>query len=98
MNEVEPLTRRERDVLALVARGLTNRQIAEALIISKATVQNHLRHAFDKLGATSRTQAVLKANLLVHNRQAQPYPEAQTEKRAHERPAGFVDHPLRSEL
>lgn len=98
MNYIEPLTRRERDVLALVAQGLTNRQIAETLIISKATVQNHLSHAFDKLGATSRTQAVLKANLLIHNSQAQPDSEAQTEKRAHEQPGGFVDHPVRSEL
>ena len=60
------LTERENAVLALVAQGMTNRDIAEALVISRATVQNHLRHIFEKLGATSRLEAAVKANLLVN--------------------------------
>jgi ATP/maltotriose-dependent transcriptional regulator MalT len=51
------LTDREREVLALVAAGETNRQIATALDISEHTVARHLSNIFDKLGVTSRTAA-----------------------------------------
>ncbi|MGW8375068.1 LuxR C-terminal-related transcriptional regulator [Streptomyces sp. ODS28] len=50
------LTRREREVAALVAQGLTNREIAERLVVSKRTVDAHVEHILNKLGFTSRTQ------------------------------------------
>jgi predicted ATPase/DNA-binding CsgD family transcriptional regulator len=51
-----PLTRREREIAALVARGMGNREIAEQLFLSKRTVDSHIEHIFAKLGLTSRTQ------------------------------------------
>ncbi|GGO35480.1 helix-turn-helix transcriptional regulator [Streptomyces lasiicapitis] len=54
------LTQRERDVVELLARGLSNRRIACDLSISEPTVKNHLRAAFLKLDVTDRTQAVVK--------------------------------------
>ena len=51
-----PLSRREREVAQQVARGLTNRQIAEALVISEGTVANHVNHILTKLDFTSRAQ------------------------------------------
>jgi DNA-binding NarL/FixJ family response regulator len=56
-----PLSQRERDVLALVARGTTNREIARALFISEATVKTHLTHLYAKLGVTDRAAAVAAA-------------------------------------
>jgi non-specific serine/threonine protein kinase len=55
------LTAREREVVALVARGLTNREIATQLVITERTTENHLRHIFDKLGAHSRAQVAVLA-------------------------------------
>jgi DNA-binding NarL/FixJ family response regulator len=55
------LTRREREVLDLVAGGLSNKLIAEALGISEHTAKFHLRSILDKLGADTRTDAVAKA-------------------------------------
>nr|WSU76445.1 response regulator transcription factor [Streptomyces anulatus] len=52
------LSAREREVLALVARGTTNREIAAELFISEATVKTHLTHVFAKLGAKDRAAAV----------------------------------------
>jgi DNA-binding NarL/FixJ family response regulator len=57
---VEPLTERELEVLALTARGFTNKSIGAQLGISDRTVQGHLAHIFDKLHATSRTEAVMR--------------------------------------
>jgi DNA-binding NarL/FixJ family response regulator len=51
------LSRRECEVLALVAEGHSNRQIGETLFISDRTVARHLTNIFNKIGATSRTQA-----------------------------------------
>jgi predicted ATPase/DNA-binding CsgD family transcriptional regulator len=51
-----PLTSREREVAALIARGLSNRQIAEVLVVAERTVTNHVEHIFDKLGFRSRAQ------------------------------------------
>jgi ATP/maltotriose-dependent transcriptional regulator MalT len=58
---VEDLTGRERDVLALLADGLGNRDIAHALGISEHTVKFHLGAIFGKLGAATRTEAVRRA-------------------------------------
>jgi predicted ATPase/DNA-binding CsgD family transcriptional regulator len=50
------LTRREQDVVALVARGMSNSQIAAALVISARTVETHVQHIMDKLGCGTRAQ------------------------------------------
>ena len=55
------LTARELDVLRLVAAGEGNRAIAKTLFVSEATVKTHLVHINEKLGSTSRTEAVAKA-------------------------------------
>ncbi len=55
------LTNREREVLLLVARGMTNQQIAASLYISEKTVKNHLSSIFEKLGVSDRTNAALLA-------------------------------------
>ncbi len=52
------ITRRELEILELVAQGLTNREIATKLFVSENTVKTHCSHTFDKLGAKRRTQAV----------------------------------------
>jgi DNA-binding NarL/FixJ family response regulator len=54
--ERSPLTRRERQVAALIADGLTNKQIAARLVISRRTAEGHVDHIMTKLGFTSRTQ------------------------------------------
>ena len=56
-----PLTARELEVLACLARGLSNREIAQALAISVATVRTHISHLLPKLGAANRTQAAVHA-------------------------------------
>ncbi len=58
---LEKLTTREMEVLALVAKGLTNKAIGVQLGISDRTVQGHLAHIFTKLQANSRTEAVMRA-------------------------------------
>lgn len=55
------LTKREQDVLEILARGASNQQIARTLGLSLKTVQNHVSHILDKLQATDRTQAALRA-------------------------------------
>jgi len=52
------VTRRELEILELVARGMSNREIAGKLFVSENTVKTHCSRAFDKLGAKRRTQAV----------------------------------------
>ncbi len=52
------ITRREMEILALVAQGMSNREIAGRLFVSENTVKTHCSRAFDKLGARRRTQAV----------------------------------------
>ncbi|MEA3215798.1 MAG: hypothetical protein QOJ19_1954 [Acidimicrobiia bacterium] len=56
-----PLSEREREVLALVASGLSNKQIARRLGIVEATVKTHLTNIFTRIGATDRTQAAIWA-------------------------------------
>ena len=58
---VPELTVREREVLRLLADGLSNEEIGKRLFISAETVRTHLRKAMDKLGAETRTQAVAVA-------------------------------------
>jgi DNA-binding NarL/FixJ family response regulator len=58
---VEPLTDREMEVLKLAGKGYTNKAIGVQLGISDRTVQGHLARVFDKLQATSRTEAVMRA-------------------------------------
>jgi DNA-binding NarL/FixJ family response regulator len=57
----ERLTPRERDVLALIARGMPNKLIARELEISEKTVKTHVGHVLAKLGVADRTQAALQA-------------------------------------
>ena len=55
---MEPLTRRQREVASLLAQGLTNREIAERLVVSERTVEGHIEQIRAKLGVRSRTQIV----------------------------------------
>jgi DNA-binding NarL/FixJ family response regulator len=55
------LTPREREVLALVARGCSNREIGAQLVISEATARVHVEHILTKLDLRSRTQAAIWA-------------------------------------
>jgi len=60
-NKLPQLTHRERDVLRLLADGLSNEEIGKKLFISAETVRTHVRKAMDKLDADTRTQAVARA-------------------------------------
>ncbi len=61
---IEPLSERELEILRLVAKGASNKEIAAALFIAEGTVKNHLTHILSKLGVRDRTQAALKAREL----------------------------------
>jgi DNA-binding NarL/FixJ family response regulator len=61
---VEPLSDREVEILALVATGASNKEIAGQLFIAEGTVKNHLTHILGKLGVRDRTQAALRAREL----------------------------------
>jgi len=56
-----PLTRREHDVLRLLAQGRENSAIAAELLVSRATVKTHVAHLLDKLGLDNRVQAAVFA-------------------------------------
>jgi len=56
-----PLTERELQVLRLAAQGLTNYDIAQRLYVSVRTVEAHLTHIYNRLGVSSRTEAVVRA-------------------------------------
>jgi LuxR family maltose regulon positive regulatory protein len=61
---IEPLSDREQEVLALIAEGLSNQEIAERLYLSLSTVKSHASHIYDKLNVSKRTQAVSRARSL----------------------------------
>jgi DNA-binding NarL/FixJ family response regulator len=58
---VKALSNRESEILSLLAEGLTGEQIAKRLVLSPETVRTHVRNAMEKLGARTRTEAVVKA-------------------------------------
>jgi DNA-binding NarL/FixJ family response regulator len=58
---IEPLSEREVEVLRLLAQGMTNKDIAQTLILSVRTIEAHLRNIYGKLGVRSRTEAALWA-------------------------------------
>ena len=59
--ELEILTEREREVLDLIARGLTNHEIAEKMVISEKTVKTHVSNMLSKLNLEDRTRAAIWA-------------------------------------
>jgi DNA-binding NarL/FixJ family response regulator len=61
---IEPLSERESEILALIATGASNKEIADQLFIAEGTVKNHVTHILGKLGVRDRTQAALKAREL----------------------------------
>lgn len=58
---LDSLTPREREILSLMAEGMDNRQVADRLHVSYATVRSHVRHLLGKLGARSKLEAVVRA-------------------------------------
>jgi DNA-binding NarL/FixJ family response regulator len=58
---VEPLSERELEILNWIARGASNKEIADQLFIAEGTVKNHVTHILGKLGVRDRTQAAVKA-------------------------------------
>ena len=64
------LTRREEDIVFLVAEGLRNREIAEQLKLSEHTIRNYLSHAFEKRGISSRSEVILYS--IEQRRKAKP--------------------------
>ena len=63
-----PLTPRERDVVALIARGFSNRQIAEELVLSVRTVERHIENVYNRLGISGKAgRAIITAYALRHD-------------------------------
>src|ERR1700724_1815809 len=62
--ERSPLSQRDREIVALVAQGFKNKEMAEKMFISEQTVKNHLHNIFDKLGVSDRLELALYA---IHN-------------------------------
>jgi LuxR family maltose regulon positive regulatory protein len=61
---VSPLTNRELEVLRLLAEGLSNKAIADRLVVAPSTVKQHLKNIFSKLDVHNRTQAVARGQEL----------------------------------
>ncbi len=60
----EPLSRRETDVVRLLAAGRSNQEIARTLVIAESTVKMHLKHLYGKLAVRNRVEAVVQAQAL----------------------------------
>lgn len=58
-NGANLLTKREKDVVELLAQGMSNREISEQLHLSEHTIRNYLQHVFDKLGVSNRGELLL---------------------------------------
>jgi DNA-binding NarL/FixJ family response regulator len=65
-DEFAGLTEREKEILRLIAEGLTNRQIGQRLFIAEKTVKNYVSSLLAKLGLERRTQAAVMATKLLH--------------------------------
>src|SRR5262245_32065569 len=76
------LTPREREVLRLVARGQTNREIARTLWISPNTVRSHLENVFEKLGVTNRVAAVARVSAVEPHENGDAVPRRDARRRA----------------
>ena len=61
VDELDALTNREREVLDLLAQGMTNKEIGEALVITTNTVKRHLKSIFEKLEVDTRSAATVRA-------------------------------------
>jgi len=61
---IESLSEREIEVLRLIAQGLSNREIAETLVLAVSTIKTHVNNIYRKLDVNSRTQAVAKSQQL----------------------------------
>ncbi len=73
--KTNPLSPREREIVALVTQGLKNRELADRLVISEQTVKNHMHNIFDKLGVSDRLELALYA--VHHGLQNGPTPSRQ---------------------
>jgi DNA-binding CsgD family transcriptional regulator len=78
------LTKREEEVVRLVAEGMQNREIAKELKLSEHTIKNYLFHIFEKLGVSSRVELVLYAVSSAKSVQASSVPNDKQERK----PAG----------
>jgi ATP/maltotriose-dependent transcriptional regulator MalT len=63
-SHIEAITRREFEILRLISRGLSNKEIAHSLVIAPSTVKTHTSNLFGKLGVQRRTQAIALAREL----------------------------------
>ena len=84
---VEPLTQREREILGLLADGLTNREIADRLYLSHETVKWHNKQLYGKLGVRNRTQAAAKSEEYPPEEYQEPVPARRAAQPKHNLPA-----------
>ena len=87
---VEPLTQRERQILGLLADGLTNREIADRLYLSHETVKWYNKQLYGKLGVSNRTQAAAKAQELAPGDYQEPAASRRVSRPKHNLPASLT--------